>query len=882
MEEFAKKYNPKEFENEIYKKWEKDWKFKPNNSASKKTFYIPMPPPNVTGNLHIGHALTATLEDIMTRYHRLKWDVTLWAPGTDHAWISTQSVVEKKLASSWIKRVDLWREKFLEEVWKWKDEYAANINNQTRLMWASCDWSKERFTLDEWLNKIVEHVFCDLYKKKLIYKWEYMVNYSPALETVVSDIEVVYKEEKANLYYITYFISWSDKEIVVATTRPETLLADQAVAVNPKDKRYKKMIWRKVILPIVNKEIPVIWDEAVDKDFGTWALKITPAHDPTDFKIWKVHNLKLDYKVIDKNWIMTKEAWIFEGQDIITARENIVELLRAKWNLVKIEPYTHKVWYCERSWCKIESVISTQWFVKSSELAKKVIKWYKNKEFIIVPDKFNKIFEDWIYNLRDWCISRQLWWGHQIPAYYDVKTWKLLDVTQDPEKLYKKYGKENVKRDEDVLDTWFSSALWPFSILDWDPKTPWKLFKQFYPAQVLETGHDILTFWVIKMLLMGYEYTQKTPFKTIYLHGLIFDEKGRKMSKSLWNGINPVDLIKEYSTDALRLSLVIWNTPWNNLNFSVKNTESYSIFLNKLWNVARFVFTNVWKIDKDYDKLHDKILKNYKKLLSHEKWIISRLVNTVDIVTTWMEKYNFSFVWFDLINFTKDEFADFYIEEYKLTKSESEFWNDVLSFVMLSLLKLWHPYIPFVTEEIYSILRPTETLIDNSWPKLKLKRNIEIEKDMWIIYEIIKTVRNIRAEKVINPWNLVDVIFRVTKTYNDLIKENKKIICWLAKIWDLNILDKNKDIDKWKYSYWVVEAIDIFVDVWSGLNIEEEKQRLSVQIENKKDYIRIIDQKLLNADFIKRAPENIIRAEQEKRQQAQEQLKKLEEKYNSL
>ncbi len=882
MEEFEKKYNPKEFEKEIYKKWEKEDKFKPKKSASKKTFYIPIPPPNVTGNLHLWHALTLTIEDIMTRYHRLKWDITLWVPGTDHAWISTQGVVEKKLEKEGIKRIDLWREKFVEEIWKWKEQYATNIDNQTRLIWSSCDWSKERFTLDEWFNKIVEHVFCDLYKKKLIYKWEYMVNYSPALETVVSDIEVDYKEEKTYLYYITYFLSWSDKELVVATTRPETLLADQAVAVNPKDKRYKKMIGKKVILPIINKEIPIIWDEAVEKDFGTWVLKITPAHDPTDFKIWKEHNLKLDYKVIDKNWIMTNKAWIFAWQDIITARENIVELLKARWNLVKIEPYTHKVWYCSRTWCKIESVISTQWFVKSSELAKKVIKWYKAKEFVIVPDRFNKIFEDWIYNLRDWCISRQLWWGHQIPAYYDIKTWKLLEVTQNEKEVYKKYGKENVKRDEDVLDTWFSSALWPFSILDWDPKTPGKLFKQFYPAQVLETGHDILPFWVIKMLLMGYEYTNKTPFQTIYLHGLIFDEKWKKMSKSLWNGIDPVDLINEYSADSLRLSIVIWNTPWNNLNYCTKHTESYNIFLNKLWNLVRFVHSNIWEIKKSDTELLEIINKNYDKLLNHEKWIISRLKNIFDIVTNWMENFNFSTTWFDLINFTKDEFADFYIEEYKLTKENSKFWDTILSFCILTLLKLWHPYIPFITEELYWKLKNKETLIDNTWPKWNIKKNLLIEKDMWIIYNIIKTVRNIRAEKLIKPQDKVDVIFRTTKKFKTLLEENKEIIFWLAKIKNLIIVEKNKDINESKYIYWVIDSIDIFLDMWDVIDSTAEKERLKILIYDKKEYIRIINFKLLNADFVKKAPESIVRIEQEKKIQAEEQLKKLEEKYKTL
>ncbi|MDD2565480.1 MAG: valine--tRNA ligase, partial [Candidatus Gracilibacteria bacterium] len=459
--EFNKSYNPKEFEKNIYQKWLDGDKFLPKKSETGKTFYIPMPPPNVTGNLHIGHSLTLALEDIMVRYHRLKGDETLWIPGTDHAGISTQNVVEKKLSSQGISRTEIGREKFISEVWKWKDEYHKNITDQIKLMGASCDWSKERFTLDEGLNKTVEYTFCDLYNKGLIYRGEYMVNFSPALQTVVSDIEVVHKEEETNMYYITYFVSGSDNELIIATTRPETLLADQAIAVNPKDKRYKKMIGRNVILPIVNKEIPIIGDDNVDKDFGTGVLKITPAHDPADFQIAKKHNLKLDFSAIDRNGRMTREAGIFAGQDYITARQNIVELLRSKGNLVKIEPYTHKVGYCERTGCKIETVVSTQWFVKSSEMVNKVIAGYKKKEFTIVPERYNKTLEDWIFNLRDWCISRQLWWGHQIPAYFDVNTGELVAVSEDEQGVYDKYGKDNVKRDEDVLDTWFSSSLWP-------------------------------------------------------------------------------------------------------------------------------------------------------------------------------------------------------------------------------------------------------------------------------------------------------------------------------------------------------------------------------------------------------------------------------------
>lgn len=880
--EFQKTYNPKEFEAEIYKYWEEKEKFKPTESKTGKTFYIPIPPPNVTGNLHLGHAITLSLEDIMIRYHRMIWDSTLWVPGTDHAWIATQARVEWKLAKDWITRQDLWREKFLEEVWKWKDEYESNINNQVKRMWSSCDWSKNRFTLDKWLNKNVEHVFCDLYNKWLIYKGEYMVNYSPALQTVISDIEVDYKEEDAFMYYITYFVSWSDKELIIATTRPETLLADQAVAVHPKDKRFKKLIGRKVILPIVNSEIPIIGDESVLMDFWTGALKITPAHDPNDFEIWRKKWLKLDYAVIDKNWKMNKEAGIFAWQDVLTARENIVELLKAKWNLVKIEPYKHTVGYCSRGWCRIETIVSTQWFVKSSELAKKVIKWYEKKEFEIIPARFNKTFEDWIFNLRDWCISRQLWWGHQIPAYYDKKTNKLLTVTTDEESVYAKYGKENVYRDEDVLDTWFSSALWPFSILDWNPENPSELFKKFYPAQVLETGHDILFFWVIRMLLMGYEYTGQTPFKKVYLHGLVKDEQGRKMSKSLGNWVDPLDVIKDYSTDALRLTLVIGNTPGNDLKFSMKNVEWNHFFLNKLWNIARFASVNAGKIEKSYEELQNELISRQDELMVHEKWILSRLKYITDKITEWMENFNFSENGFDLVSFTKDEFADFYIEEYKLTKEESKLWKEVVSFILMTILKLWHPYIPHTTEQIYQSIQEKEDLIDSAWPVMKIERNEKIEKDFESMYEAIKVIRNLRTEKLIKPGELVDVYIISTKAKLDIIKENSIIMKGLAKIWELKFITKGVEFDGWKMSYAVCGNIEIYIDTKDNHNLEEEIERIRLDIEDKKEYIRILDQKLLNENFIKNAPVELVRKEQEKKTQALEQLAKLKEKLSNL
>lgn len=880
MTTFSKKYEPENFEKEVYKKWEESGMFQPKAWETWKTYYIPMPPPNVTWQLHLGHSLFLTLQDIMTRYHRMIWDETLWLPWTDHASISTQNVIEKKLSQEWISKHDLWREKFLEMAWKWTEKYWWTITHQMRMMWASSDWSREKFTFEESMNKRVIKAFVDLYNKWLIYKWDYMVNYSPKLNTVLSDQEVIHKEEVWKLYYITYFVSWSDNEIVIATTRPETLLWDVAVAVHPNDKRYKKLLkaWKKLILPIINKEIPIIADEMVDPEFWTWAVKITPAHDPNDFEVGKRHNLQLDNIVLWKDWKMTSEAWIFAWQDFLTARQNIVELLKSKWNLLKVEDYTHKVWYCERSWCKVETIVSTQWFVKIEPIVKKVIEWYKKNEFEIIPQRFNKIFEDWIYNLKDWCISRQLWRWHRIPAYYHKTTWELL-VTEDDMNNNPDYI-----QDEDTLDTWFSSALWPFATLDynmWWGEQP-EDFKKFYPAQMLETGHDIIFFWVIRMLLFWYEFTWQTPFKKIYLHGLIKDKHGRKMSKSLWNWIDPLEMIEKYSADALRLAVSIWNTPWNDLKFDEANVEEDKIFINKLWNATRFVYTNLfekWDYELDkIEKIEERLLKNYDKLSFSEKWILSKLKNISDSVNKWMQEYNFSEVGIELNNFTRLDFCDYYIEEFKLLWNKSWFWNDVIIYVINHILKLWHPFIPFVTEELYSKLWFEWMLIEAAFSKVALPNNNEIEKQKEIIIDVIKEIRKIRADNNIMPNKSIKILLKPKKWLEELFNEEVIfLISWIVKSEDTKIITKKPEEENLVYS--ITKAwIEIFVDNSNALDTEKEAERLKTQIEDTKEYISILDKKLLNDSFVRNAPANLVRAEMEKKEQACEKLKKLEEK----
>jgi len=882
--DFPKKYFPKDFEEKLYKKWEESGKFKQNESTTGEQFYIPMPPPNVTAKLHVWHSSMLTLEDIMIRYHRVKGDSTMLIPGTDHAWISTQVKVEEKLAQDWKNKHNISRQEFLDECWDWTKQYGWEIQNQFRKMWTSCDWSKEKFTMDDDMNDKVNKAFVDLYNRGLIYKGEYMVNYDPVLDTVISDQEVIYKEEPAKMYHITYFVSGSDNEVVIATTRPETLLWDVAVAVHPKDKRYKKLLkWcKKLILPIVNKEIPLIADEMVDMEFGTWAVKITPAHDANDFEVGKRHDLPLNKIVIGKDWKMTDVAWIFAGQYFMTARENIVELLKAKWNLIKIDNHISKVWYWERSHVKIESIISTQWFVKVAPLVKKVVRWYKAKDFEIIPKRFNKTFEDWIYNLNDWCISRQLIWWHQIPIWY----WPDGEIfCAETEKLAIETAKahywesKELTRASDVLDTWFSSWLWPFAILDYNINSDLQndLVNKFYPAQVLETWHDIIFFWVIRMLLFWYEFTWQTPFKTIYFHWLVRDKYGKKMSKSLWNGIDPIDMIDKYWTDALRLTLSIWNTPWNDLKFDETNVENNMFFINKLWNASRFVWSNLDNIESDISKLEKELISKYDELMFHEKWILSRVKHLSDLVTEAMEKYDFSDAGLELQTFTKNEFCDYYIEEFKLTKEESNYWEKVITYVINKLLKLWHPYIPFVSEEIYHKLWFEWDLIDWEWWIVTIERNINKEKDNKLVIDIIREIRSIRADNNIMPNKAIWLKIYAKNKSAEVLAGVLDLIAWIVKSDEYELVSKKPNDDN--LAFWIIKAwVEVFVDTSNALDVEKEIERLKEQITDTKEYIALLDKKLLNEAFVNKAPEKLVRAEMEKKEQAKNKLVKLEEK----
>lgn len=878
--EFPKVYTPSEFESSLAKMWEEKGLYAPQKSRTGKTFYIPLPPPNVTGVLHTGHALMLALQDVMTRYHRMKGDETLWVPGTDHAGIATQNVVAKALSKDSIRREELGREKFVEKIWEWKETSHKTITDQMRMMGASVSWDHERFTLDEANNKLVTDTFVKLYNDGIIYRGEYMVNYCPKDKTVISKSEIEYREEAGFLYEIAYFVSGADKELIVATTRPETLLADQAIAVHPKDKRYKKLIGKTAILPIANRKIPIIADEMVDMDFGTGAVKITPAHDPNDFETGKRHNLPLDYRVLDNNGVMMKHTGDFAGKKEMEAREMMIEMLRARGNLMKVTPHTSQVGYSERGGARVQTIVSTQWFVDSKKLAEKVMAGWAKKEFEIIPSRYGEIFETLMGNLHEWCISRQLWWGHQIPAYYD-KEGNLLGVTDDPSKLIKKYGTENVVRDEDVLDTWFSSALWPFSVLDWTFDEPGKLFKKFYPAQVLETGHDILLFWVVRMLLFGYGLTGQTPFKTVYLHGLVTDDQGRKFSKSLGNGIDPIEVIKQYSADALRLSLIVGNTPGNPFRFSLDLVKNNQTFLNKLWNVARFVWMNVGgekkiEVDTDVSKLEKTLTKNWSKLLDYERWILTRLKRTNLDVTRGMEEYDFSMMGEKLMSFTRDEFADYAIECFKLSKDESKYGKEVMMYTLLTLLKLWHPYIPFVTEALSGILVPKKTIIDAEWPECPFEIDTESEELIKSVFEVVKTIRTIRGDRKIKPGEAVGVVIYANPRDRAVLERNIALIAGLGKASEVEFTLTKDGLSREKYTYGMAGEIEVFVDT-SACSHDDDIERLEKLIAEKEDYVRTLEIKLMDPTFVNKAPENVIRLTQEKKEVTLRQIEKARE-----
>lgn len=868
------KYEPHEFEDEIYKNWEEKGYFKPSGDKTKESYCIMMPPPNVTGKLHMGHALDGTLQDILIRYKRMQGFNTLWLPGTDHSAISTEVKIIEKLKEEGIDKHDLGREKFIERAWDWTKEYGGTIVKQQKKLGCSADWSRARFTMDEGLSKAVLVVFKKLYDKGYIYKGKRMINWCPCCNTSISDAEVEYEEEPTHLWHIKYKVVGEDRYLTVATTRPETMLGDTAVAVHPDDERYKDLIGKKCILPIMNKEIPIIADEFVEMDFGTGCVKITPAHDPNDYQAALSHNLEI-IQVFDENFKMGDLCEEYKGMDLLEAREAIVNKLKELGNLVKIEDYVHNVGKHDRCKSTIEPKISDQWFVSMKEMAKPAIEAVKNGDTRFIPQKFEKTYFNWLNNIQDWCISRQIWWGHQIPAYYCDECGHInVDITK-PEKC-EKCGSTKLTQDPDTLDTWFSSALWPFSTLGWPEET--EDFKTFFPTNTLVTGYDIIFFWVVRMMFSSLEQTGKVPFKDVLMHGIVRDSQGRKMSKSLGNGIDPLEIIDKYSADALRFSLISGTTAGNDMRFMPEKLEAASNFANKVWNAAKFVLMNL----EDYDNNNEKI-----ELCIEDKWILSKLNTLIAEVKVNMDNYDLGVALDKIYTFIWNEFCDWYIEIAKTrlynkenaTRKTAQY---VLNKVLEDSLKLLHPFMPFVTEKIYKELyNNDESIMISTYPEYSKDLEFKDEEQaVEELKEVITGIRNARAKMNVHPSKKSKLIF-VTKKYADIIKESEEFLKKLGFGEEIEIRENKENIPQNAVSI-VSSNLELFIPFEDLVDIKEEIERLEkekakVLVEKEKT-----DKMLSNPGFVAKAPAAKVEEEKEKQAKFNEMIKTIEERIQGL
>ena len=868
------KFNPKNFEKEIYKRWEEKEYFKPSEDKTKKPYTIVIPPPNITGKLHMGHALDETLQDILIRYKRMEGYNCLWLPGTDHAAIATEVKIVEKLKQQGIEKKNLTREQFLEKAWEWKKEYGGTILNQLKKLGCSCDWSRERFTMDEGLSNAVKYVFIKLYEKGLIYKGKRMINWCPSCNTSISDAEVEFEEEPTHLWHIRYKVKDEDKYLIVATTRPETMLGDTGVAVHPEDERYKDLVGKKVILPIMNKEIPIVADDFVEKEFGTGAVKLTPAHDPNDYAASQRHNLEI-IEVFDENWKMRNLVPEYKGLDIYEARKRIVEKLQEIGALVKIEDYTHNVGKCYRCHHTIEPKISEQWFVKMKPLAEPAIKAVKDGKTRFIPERFDKIYYNWMDNIQDWCISRQLWWGHRIPAYYCTKCNNIMVTESIPHKC-EKCGNTEFTQDEDTLDTWFSSALWPFSTLGWPEQT--EDLKYFYPTSTLVTGYDIIFFWVARMIFSAIEHTGEVPFKDVFIHGIVRDSLGRKMSKSLGNGIDPLEIIEKYGTDALRFSLVLGISPGNDIRYMPEKLESAANFANKLWNASKFVLGNLEEID--YDTMP-------QKLCYEDKWILSKLNKLIKETTINLNNYDLG-VWTQKVyDFIWGEFCDWYIEMvkprlYDKENKTREAAQYTLNKVLGDSLKLLHPIMPFITEEIYTKLyNNDESIMISSWPKYSEEFNFaKEEKQIEKIKQIIIEIRNIRTNMNVHPAKKSTLIF-VTENDEEMIIDSQEFIKKLGFA-DKIIVQGNKNNIPQNAMSVLSEELEVYLPFDELVDIEEEKKRLQGEKQKLEAEVERASKMLSNPGFVNKAPENKIKEEKEKLERYKQMLENVEERLSKL
>ena len=870
------KYNPKEFEEKIYENWEKNGYFKPSMDKSKESFCIVMPPPNVTGKLHMGHALDDTLQDILIRYKRMCGYNTLWIPGTDHSAIATEvKVVEKMKKEEGLTKADITREQFLERAWAWTKEYGGTIQKQQRKLGCSCDWDRSRFTMDEGLSEAVLEQFVNLYKKGLIYKGTRMINWCPSCHTSLSDAEVEFEEEASHLWHIKYKIKDEDRYIIVATTRPETMLGDTAVAVHPDDERYKDLVGKTCILPIMNKEIPIIAGEFVDKEFGTGCVKITPAHDMNDYQAGLRHNLEI-VEVFDDNSIMGDLFPEYKGLTTLEARKLIVKKLEELGNLLKIEDYTHNVGKCYRCHNTVEPRISEQWFVKMKELAEPAIKAVKEDDIKFIPKRYEKTYFNWMENIQDWCISRQLWWGHRIPAYYCNKCGHINVSKTAPEKC-EKCGSTELHQDEDSLDTWFSSALWPFSTLGWPHNT--EDLKTFYPTNVLVTGYDIIFFWVARMIFSGLESMNLKPFSDVLIHGIVRDSQGRKMSKSLGNGIDPLEVIEKYSTDALRFSLILGISAGNDIKYMPEKLEQASNFANKLWNAAKFVLMNLEGVG-ELPKLED---INLSDLEYEDKWILSKLNTVTKEINENFDNYELGVATQKIYDFIWNEFCDWYIEIVKTRlysddEQSKKMAQITLNTVLMNSMKLLHPIMPFVTEEIYTKLyNCDESIMISDFPKYNKNFDFkEEENKIEKLKEIIIGVRNIRANMNVHPSKKSELIF-VTKTDKDLIEKSEIFLKKLAFGENIKIQDSKEGISDNAVSI-LTDNIELYIPFEELVDIEEEHKRLEEEKKKVLAEIERAEKMLSNPGFINKAPESKINEERSKLSKYQDMLKNIEER----
>ena len=858
MQEFKmdKVFSPQDVETRIYEKWESSGAFKPVIDPEKQPFTIVMPPPNITGQLHVGHALDEMPQDVLIRYHRMKGDPTLWVPGTDHASIATEIKVVEALKAEGISKEDIGREKFLERAWAWKKEYGGRIVRQLRKLGVSCDWSRERFTMDEGLSRAVRETFVRLYEKGLIYRGARIINWCPTCKTALSDAEVEYVEQDSHLWHIRYPGAHGD--IVVATTRPETMLGDTGVCVNPADERYKDMVGKTVTLPLMNREIPIVADDYADLEFGTGAVKMTPAHDPNDFEVAQRHDLPI-IRVLNDDGTMNENAGKFAGMTREACREAVVEELKKLGLLVKVEPLKHNVGTCYRCHDNVEPLVSTQWFVKMKPLAEPAIEVAKNKELVFVPERFEKTYLNWMENIRDWCISRQLWWGHRIPAFYCEQCGEITVSREDITACPKCGG--HVHQDEDVLDTWFSSALWPFSTLGWPEET--EDLKYFYPNSVLSCGYDIIFFWLARMVFSGIEQMGKCPFHVALMHGLVRDAQGRKMSKSLGNGIDPIAVIDKYGADALRFSLEMGVSPGADVRMSEEKIESFRNFVNKIWNASRFVLMNL-------EGFTPEGVPNADELELCDKWILTKFQETAREITDDLEKVELGLAATKLYDFMWSNFCDWYIELAKQglnsgDEQRKKATQEVLYYVLLGTLKLLHPYIPFVTEEVYSYLPGVEgMLITARWPEVRPEYDFPAEAArMEGVMEVIRTVRNLRAEMNVAPGRRATLLLKPHEGWKDALAAAEGYFRRLAFASAVEILPADAPNPE-KSASAVTGPCELFMPLGELVDVEKEIARLQKDKKNVEGEIARAQGKLNNQGFVSKAPAHLIEQEKQK------------------